>query len=373
MDVRFDADPCDRIRRRASPLNMIATSLFAALACALALIVFMRAAGRLRLLDRAGGHKQHAAPVPAVGGLAIFAGLAPVWLVLSPGWPGALAVIGSAALVAVGVWDDRNNLRARWRFAVQLFAVATMVAAGIHIQTLGNLLGMGPVAFGPGTGALFTAACVVAMINAVNMLDGLDGLAGGIALGAVGCLGYGAWRCADAQALGILLAIAAALLVFLAVNARHPFNPRARVYLGDAGSTLLGFWLVWFAVDLAQPGDDAPLALTPITVVYVLAVPLLEVMTNTVRRIAQGRSPVAPDREHVHHLLLAAGFAHHHAVAIRCTAATALGALGLIAWQVGIPEVVLAVGFVGLWLVHLAWVTRAGRLYCITGRNAVRS
>lgn len=351
---------------------MIAALVYAALACALGMAALVRAAARLGLLDRPGGHKQHAAPVPAVGGLAIFAGVAPVWLVLSPGWPGALAVLGSVTVVAVGVWDDRHGLRARWRFAVQLLAAATMVAAGVHIHTVGNLLGMGPVELGAGMGALFTAACVVAMINAMNMLDGLDGLAGGIALVATAGLAYGAWRCADAQALGILLAIGAALLVFLAVNARHSLNPRARVYLGDAGSTVLGFWLVWFAVDLAQPGSDAPLALTPITVVYVLAVPLLEVMTNTVRRIALGRSPVAPDREHVHHLLLAAGFAHHHAVAIRCALATALGALGLIAWQVGMPEVVLAVGFVGLWLAHLVGVNHARRVYCTTGQDAVR-
>jgi UDP-GlcNAc:undecaprenyl-phosphate GlcNAc-1-phosphate transferase len=202
---------------------------------------------------------------------------------------------------------------------------------------LGDLFGLGEVELG-GWAVPFTLFGAVGVINAFNMLDGLDGLAGGVALVAVGWLIV---LCLTAPTLlqqgdiSALLALVAAVAGFLAFNLRHPWQARARVFMGDAGSTMLGFVLSWFMVHLSQ-GDRA--AMAPMTAVWILALPLMDTIAVMFRRIRAGRSPFAADRQHLHHLLLGYGLSEGQVTIWLLGGAFVTGGLGVLANELDVPD-----------------------------------
>lgn len=151
----------------------------------------------------------------------------------------------------------------------------------------------------------FTILALTFMVNAVNMMDGMDGLSGGVAfLALIGLLLIAVSEGGFPLASTILL-FASALAAFLLFNLRFPWRSGAIVFLGDSGSMVLGFVLAWFAISLAgEPSGGV----APITVAWVLIIPAADSLAVIFRRIRRGRSPLAPDRTHLHHILLRAGF-----------------------------------------------------------------
>jgi len=139
---------------------------------------------------------------------------------------------------------------------------------------------------------------MIGMLNAVNMVDGLDGLAASLVFIAII-----AWTGDDVRNVVIPELLGAAILAFLLFNLR--LRGRALVFMGDAGSLFLGFVLTWFLVALSQ-GEQRLLA--PVTALWLFALPLTDTISMMVRRILLRRSPFLADREHFHHILLAAGF-----------------------------------------------------------------
>jgi len=318
-----------------------------------------RFALRIGLADLPGGRKQHQGTVPVTGGLAMFAGFAAAafasGLVSGP----TLALVSALGLLASGgVADDMKDISARTKFVLQLVAALFMTSwAGVQVDQLGNLLGLGPTSL-HGWAIPFSIVCALGVINAINMVDGLDGAAGGIALAVSLWLAWGA----AAQRLGaqcvLLLMLAAAIAGFLLWNLRVPGRAQAVVFMGDAGSMMLGMTLCWFSIDLTQ-GEGR--TMLPMTCVWILAVPLLDMARVMFLRLRHGRSMFEADRGHFHHLLLARG----HSVAATAwilIGATALtGGIGVGAWKLGLPDWAMFYGFLAL-LVAILGLTRAREL-----------
>lgn len=320
----------------------------AALATAIILQVLRRAAPRCGLLDHPGGRKNHVGAIPLVGGLAVFLGL-----VVTTLWPGLpvppMLAIGALILVAAGVWDDRHELSHHPKFIAQILAALGMVLLGdVGLSRFGNLLGLGEVQASFAAVPL-TIFCVVGVINAVNMIDGLDGLAGGVVLLALGWLTWVAYLSHRPEQMQVLAAAAGAVCGFLWFNLRRPGLARASVFLGDAGSLVLGFFLAWHTVDLSQ-GPSA--TMPPMVAVWILGVPLLDTVTLMIRRKLRGRSPFAADREHLHHLLQALGCSLQATVWLMLTAAGLLGAIGVAGWRLGWPEPLLFYSFMALFALY---------------------
>ncbi|MCB1823055.1 MAG: undecaprenyl/decaprenyl-phosphate alpha-N-acetylglucosaminyl 1-phosphate transferase [Candidatus Competibacteraceae bacterium] len=254
-------------------------------------------------------------------------------------WPHAhsILLVCMTLLTLVGLYDDLFSLRPAPRFLFQIGAILLMVLAGdMTLASLGNLFGWGNILLGDFTIPL-TLFAVVGVINAFNMIDGLDGLAGGLALLATLCLiilnllaptGGG-------ESLGALSVLALVIAGFLCFNLRHPWRTRAGVFMGDAGSTMLGFVLGWFLVHLSQ-GREAVMA--PVTAIWIVALPLMDTVAVMTRRIRAGRSPFAADRQHLHHLLLGLGLADGRVCAILLAVATLAAAGGVLAWRLEVPE-----------------------------------
>jgi len=322
-----------------SPSAMVPVLIVgAAILAVIATAALARLAFRVGLVDRPGGRKDHADPVPAVGGIALFLTLLAMAAALGVRTVPAAFLGAALILVAVSVWDDIRELHHLPRFLGQVCAVLAMIyGAGVCLVNLGDLLGWRPIGLGIFAVPL-TIFAVVGLVNAMNMLDGMDGLAGSVALVAFAWYGVAAVLLGKAQMAALAWILCGALAGFLAFNLRLPWQPRARVFLGDAGSALLGFALAWFAVDLSQgPAQAMP----PIAALWVVLLPLADTVSLIARRLSRGQSPFAADREHIHHYLQARGLSVSASLAVLVGVSTLFGAVGVLGWRAGVPEPVL--------------------------------
>ena len=266
-----------------------------------------RLAARWLIIDRPGVRKVHTMPIPRVGGMAmamgvIVAALLTVDLQAADRWFLAAAAI----LIVFGVLDDRFDLDYRIKLIGQLLAVMIVVLGGdvrIHTIALDDRVLLPDWVSLP-----LTVIFLVGVTNAVNLADGLDGLAGGttfLCLCAVALLS----SVADpGSSTALALAFAGAVLGFLRFNT-YP----ASVFMGDAGSQLLGFTIGVLSIRATQSASSEISAAIPI---LLLAVPILDTLSVMVQRLSEGRSPFSADKNHIHHKLLALGFDHHEAVMV---------------------------------------------------------
>lgn len=317
------------------------------------LVAFITARGlkhialRIGLADPPGGRKQHEGTIPLTGGIAMYAGFA--FAALTSGLvtgPTLALIVALGLLVLSGAADDMHDITPNSKFMLQVMAALLMTSwAEVFVVSLGNLLG-------PGTVNLyqwaipFSVVCALGVINAINMLDGLDGAAGGTGLVIAGWFAYAA----ISQGLGtqamLLLLLCAAILGFLLWNLRlPPLRTQARVFMGDAGSMMLGLSLCWFAIDITQ-GEQR--TMPPIVSVWIMAVPLLDMARVMFVRLLRRTSMLDADREHLHHFLIARGVAHHVAAWIMIGASVLTGAAGITAWRTGVPDWVMFYAFLAL-------------------------
>lgn len=311
---------------------------------AAALPLARRRAKKQGFVDRPGGRKDHARNVPPVGGLVIF----PLVLIaaglsgnLDPArdWP---LVAGLSLVLGLGAIDDARGLPAGLKFAFQIAAASLLVLTGRAIlMNMGDLFFLGEIPTGRFAIPL-TIFCVALLINAMNMIDGLDGLAGGMALIALLWLVVGTGAGGDS---GFALAVAGGVAGFLIYNMRSPLRRKASVFLGDSGSMALGLTLAWLYIRASQ-GVDAPLS--PVSVAWILGVPVMDAFALFVTRLGRGRHPFDADRRHFHHHLIHAGMTPGRASLLILGIGFVFGAAGLFGIKAGIPEPVLMIPWIML-------------------------
>ena len=316
-------------------MNLFLTFTLALFVSTLVLAALVCLAPRAGLMDHPGERRRlHRESVPRVGGLAIFAGLLASLgvgpsLTAAEGW----GLAGAALLVLVGALDDRYQLGPRVRLLAQVGAgLLLTLGGGVVITQLGDLLGNGPLTLGAWA-VPFTLVAVVGLINAFNMVDGIDGLAGGIAL-----LAFGSLLLFLPPGSGLALALVAtmaALVPYLVCNL--DLGPaRSKVFLGDAGSLLLGYLLVWGLIVASQ----APGGLAPVTALWLVAIPLMDTLAVMGRRLSQGRHPFSADRGHLHHYLARLLRSTRGALFLLLALASLLAGIGLAGQVWGWPEAV---------------------------------
>jgi UDP-GlcNAc:undecaprenyl-phosphate/decaprenyl-phosphate GlcNAc-1-phosphate transferase len=284
----------------------------------------------------------HAEPIPYFGGLAMLGGLAAAYVVgrelpfLSGSGPfvfrdAGIVLIAGAMICAVGVLDDLFEIDALSKLGGQVLAAGFLIFSGIQfaffLQPDGTQFSLEPA-----QGALLTAVVVVATVNAVNFVDGLDGLAAGVV--GIGATAFFLFSYQLANLNQVTLATTGAFLSAALAGAcagflPHNFHP-ARLFMGDSGSMLIGFVLSASALTLTTQfsgneisqgaaGSQASLLPTLLPVllpISILIVPMVDLLLAVVRRTRAGRSPFAPDKQHLHHRLLEIGHSHRRAVFI---------------------------------------------------------
>ncbi|HQR25809.1 MAG TPA: MraY family glycosyltransferase [Nocardioides sp.] len=284
----------------------------------------------------------HDEPIPYLGGLAMLGGLTAAYVVarqlpfLSLSDPlvfrdAGVVLVAGAMICGVGVLDDIFDLDALTKFGGQLLAAAFLVYNQIQFNFFIKADG-GQFSLQFSQGALLTVFIVVATVNAVNFVDGLDGLAAGVV--GIGALAFFVF-CYQLAALNkVSLATTGALLSASLAGACIGFLPhnvhRARLFMGDSGSMLIGLFLSASAITLTGQfpassisqgafGSDAswaPMLLPLALPISILMLPLVDLVLAVVRRTRAGRSPFAPDKQHLHHRMLEIGHSHRRAVFI---------------------------------------------------------
>ncbi|MBU2099454.1 MAG: undecaprenyl-phosphate alpha-N-acetylglucosaminyl 1-phosphate transferase, partial [Gammaproteobacteria bacterium] len=312
-------------------------TLFSAfLMTAFALLALRPVAARVGLLDIPGGRKTHATPTPMIGGLGIYLGTLSICM-LSPvimnDYKILLALSGFVLLV--GVLDDLYDIRVSLRMAMHATAAWVMAdVAQVQLRSFGDIMFTGPVELGI-LAIPVTLFATVGVINAINMSDGLDGLSGGLSVITLILLSIVALTAGQSAVLSFSQILIVSLLAFLAFNFRLLWKKSALVYLGDAGSTLLGFIIAWLVIAATQ-GPSAFIA--PVYALWFLAVPLMDTVRVMISRPMSGRSPFSPGRDHLHHQLMGMGFDARKTVLIIHGIAIFMGCIGLIGHFSGASE-----------------------------------
>lgn len=315
-------------------------------------------ASRLGLMDAPSARKTHKGEVPLFGGIAIFLGLTST-LVVAGGissWDGILA--GGIVVVITGIWDDLKKVSSGVRLIAQSFAILAIVYFCNAILTDLGHLGWGGAILQMGlVGIPFTIFAGVGIINAINMSDGLDGLCGMLAL--VTLLGFAvvASLAGHTELLLLTITLCGCIVGFLLFNFRFPGRNQARVFLGDGGTYLIGFVIVFLAIRLSQGPDRA---MTPVTALWFIMVPLLDTAGMILRRLHRGRSPFAADREHLHHVFLLAKFTVTETVLIMTGIALGGVLVGLVSLKAGVAESLMLAAFLAVaagyyWMIMHAW------------------
>lgn len=345
-----------------SPLFAVSICFSATVLC---ILLLKPLAIRIGLVDTPGGRKQHQHATPLIGGIAMFLGiltamtLLPISLQAYRGF-----VVACGLMVFVGVLDDFHELSPRGRLLAQVLALCIMIFwADIRLDNLGNLFGFGDINLGlwsiPVT--LFGAAT---LINAINMLDGLDGLAGSVTLISLTTLMIFALTAGLMDHALILAVIISALVGFLLFNVHLPGRKQAHIFMGDAGSMLLGFILAWFTIDLSQQATHAG---SPAIMLWVVGIPLIDLATVFIARLKQRRSPMSAGRDHIHHWLIELGVPQQLTVTLTLSAMMILAFVGYYSRQHALPDRLVFMGFILLYLVY------AGLYFSFKKKNQIHA
>ena len=344
-------------------MNLLVIAAIGFLITVLAVLALRPLAKSIDLVDRPGGHKTDHGNVPLVGGLAMFIGLVAGLGFAHPQVAVGGSLVGvSAILVAIGLLDDRFALSHWMRLFVHLAAAIALIAGtGALVRQLGNPFGIGELKLHGPAVYVFTVLLITAAINAFNMLDGMDGLAGVTALTAFAGFAFvGLLQGYNGQELAICAVAGAAVCGFLLFNVPMRYVGNMRSFMGDAGSTLLGAVVVWLGIRTSQIPTAG--ALHPVTVLWIVGLPVFELFWTVIRRVSRGRSPMKADREHFHHLLVAGGFSVRAAFVTFALINLLFATSGVILDQLGVPDVIslALLVLVGVAMVRLMY--RANRV-----------
>ncbi|WP_454752341.1 MraY family glycosyltransferase [Cupriavidus necator] len=348
---------------------------FTFLVSALAVLLLRPLALMGGLLDRPDARKRHEGVIPLVGGIAITIA---VWVAIllflrTQGY--YVALLGGVTVLAlVGLVDDLYGMSPVAKLGAQLFAAILMTSWGsVYLESLGDLFGRREISLA-NWGIPLTLFAVVSVINAMNMCDGLDGLAGGLGLIIFGWFAYLAGEIGNMPAQRVSMIFCGAIAGFLIFNLRNPFRGRMKVFLGDAGSLMLGFAIVWFAVELSQKRyNPGAVSVPPVVMLWVLGVVLIDLLVVVIRRTIKRRNPLAADRTHLHHVLLRLGIGQDVIVLLILAGNALLGLVGVIGWKNGVSEQVLFLLFLGVAALHLLVMRNAWRFIRIGRRVLSRA
>lgn len=282
---------------------------------------------RYGIMDIPGQHKRHREPTPLLGGVALFLS---TWLTVGVSYlffyelyselAGSLIFIflGALVILFVGLSDDLRPLSAWVKLVAQIAAGLLLFMGGLKIELLSipfRSIEIGDFSI------VITVLWVVILTNAINLIDGLDGLASGVSLiGSVCLLIIGLLYEAGAVLIFILV-----LIGFLSLF--HYFNRYpAKIFLGDSGSMQIGYYFAVFSLMIPLKSFTAAALYVPL---LALGVPLMEVLSSTVRRTLNGQSIMQADRRHLFHYLSLMGFSRRQVVVIFYLLAMVYGAFAV--------------------------------------------
>lgn len=337
------------------------TELFSIFLFTTAFLFFVRkVAKRVGLVDKPNFRKRHQGLIPLVGGISVFAGICFTFGIADYYIPHAvLYLLCAGILVFVGALDDRYDISVKIRAMIQALVAIVMMSVGkLYLSSLGYIFGTWEMVLGP-FGYLLTLFAVWAAINAFNMVDGIDGLLGGLSCVSFAAIGIILWFDGQISLAMWCFAMIAAILPYIMLNL-GVLGRRYKVFMGDAGSTFIGFTLIWILLETTQ-GKTHPIS--PVTALWIIAIPLMDMVAIMYRRLRKGMSPFSADRQHIHHLIMRAGFTSRQAFVLITLAAALLASVGVLTEYLHfIPEWVMLALFLLSFFLYGYCIKRAWKV-----------
>ncbi len=336
---------------------METSGLVAFIGTALAIACLRPISTKLQLVDLPNHRKQHIGAIPLIGGIAICLGVyLSVFLTLPLHNAITLMLACAGCMMIIGAIDDAKDISPWLRLSVQAMLILVLcLGTNISLHQFGDVLGVGNLTL-PFFDIVIAIIAVCAAINAYNMMDGIDGLAGSMA--GISLVGL-AILFSDTMPMmaKLCLIIAIALIPYLLVNLNIPPFKR-KIFLGDAGSMFLGFIIGYMVLFGSQHPELDP-AFRPVTALWIIGLPLMDMVGIMVRRIRKGQSPLRPDRNHLHHILLHAGFSARKSLLIMVIANIVIVCIGIVSEMMQWPEWLMMDLYVASFIVYSTLI-----IYC---------
>ncbi len=323
-------------------------------------IIFLTIAHKIGIIDEPGGRKQHKNKTPLIGGIIIFTGFLAFPIYRFNTYDFLLYLLIFSTLL-IGLIDDLFEIKAYLRLIFQVLIGYLLVRLlDLKLDNFGNLLGFGKL-FLHGYSIFFICFATAATKNAINMIDGVDGLAASLALLPLSILFFIFYRAGAFDLANFSITIIGGLLVFIFLNFPFPWRNSAACFLGDSGSTLLGFVVVYLLIKSASMG-----LIKPVLALYLFAVPLIDSAGVISRRLMRGAALSVAGRDHFHHVLLDCGLSPRQTTLFILALGVVMASFGIILDHQNVSEFILFYVFLCVIFLHLIIVKFFDSLIRIT-------
>ena len=304
--------------------------------------VALKFAKKHGIVDNPDARKLQRVPVPVFGGIVVYSGIltgGSVLLMLLPNTTLVWGLVVMTVMMGIGIWDDVKDISASLRFLIEtLLVIGFISVTGVYIDDLHGLWGIHELA--PEVGVPLSIFTGVGIINAINLIDGVDGYSSGYGILASLCFAIAFWAVWSIVMTCILLVIIGALLPFFLHNV---FGVRSRMFIGDAGTLMLGALMVVMSFcSMSSHGKMAQMEqcgfCIPAFLVAVGCIPIFDTIRVMIMRILKGGSPFNPDKTHLHHLFIDMGFSHLGAALFILLVNAIIVLIWLLSWKVGLSQ-----------------------------------
>ena len=302
-------------------ISIILCSLVAFLAVRWVYFKILKIANKKSLLDSPDPRKLQKRPVPILGGIAVFfglvagilAGMSVDWLLTGSLYQSLTPIICAMMLmIYIGAVDDLIGLTPTTRFIAETVTVlAVIFAGGGCIDSFHGLWGINGLSWW--IAVPLTVFAGVGIINAINMIDGVNGLCSGLSIISCAFFGYAFLKVGEISNAVLAFSTIAALIPFFFHNV---FGQKSRMFLGDAGTMMIGILMVWFTINILRGDSSVRMLMVQrkvnmiAMVLAILSVPVFDTVRVMTQRIYHGKNPFHPDRTHLHHVFIRAGVSH---------------------------------------------------------------
>ncbi|KAB7697396.1 undecaprenyl-phosphate alpha-N-acetylglucosaminyl 1-phosphate transferase [Plesiomonas shigelloides] len=341
---------------------MLTSAAIAFVTTWLAILVLRPTSQRIGLVDVPNARKLHVGAVPLVGGIAVSFGVLMATLFgLIPQNPMiSILLLGGVGMVIMGAIDDAKDISPWLRLFFQALLIALVCYYGnTTLHNFGNLFNFGNIKIPTAIAWPVTILAVCAAINAYNMMDGIDGLAGCMAAISLAALGYTLYS-VEPDLSRLCWVIVIALIPYLMVNLTIPPFSR-KIFLGDAGSMFLGF-IIGVLVLYGSQQSNGHNAFNPITALWFIGLPLMDMLGIMVRRIRKGQSPLRADRNHLHHILLHAGLSPKQSLLLMVLINVLIVTCGILLESSGAPQWLMVTLYLVLFMTYSLCLAYACKL-----------
>ena len=291
-------------------LEYISLGILSLLLSLLYIPIIIKIAIKINLVDKPNFRKIHTNNVPLIGGVSIV--FTTLTVILISGnclfiLREYLSIFSAAFTVLIlGIIDDKNDIRPKYKLAIQLILSFIIALSGIRIFSFYGLFGIYEIAIW--LQYSITILVITGVVNAFNLIDGVDGLLGSLSL-----LGFSMFLLASIYYNDYYLGIISVIFIGAIIGFLRFNLSKEKIFMGDSGSLFLGFVLVTLGIQLMGKQDiqkEYNYGYVFLVLVAFFSIPVLDSLRVYMGRIKRGKSPFLADKSHLHHLLLGAGLTH---------------------------------------------------------------